>query len=214
MGSPVTKFKNRVHEINKSGSASRQAISTYNQRAVSVLGYLAQLRAPPKNLRQIELAGVHKILLLATHSMSYQALLYCRNTFGMRFVPLNPYCAASCIKAATRTVVRVDEVYSELRVAADNGLPLASWSRDLLNPLGWDSPPIECNLYRAKHLEDYNIYEHHLLQGCPWANPLCNLQLFAIYVSSFLATSSNSWPRGVECCVLLRFATSLWPPRL
>ena len=46
----IDKYKSRVKEINSAGITAKFAISRYNQTAVPVFSYLAQLCPPPRNL--------------------------------------------------------------------------------------------------------------------------------------------------------------------
>ena len=61
---PLKKFTLRVEEVCAGNAPSTTSICRYNQRAVSVLSYVAQFSPPPKEANVADLShwAVHKIL--------------------------------------------------------------------------------------------------------------------------------------------------------
>ena len=139
---PIVKFKNRAHSINTSGVSARVACKEYNSKAVSVLAYVAQVSLPPKNLTQIELAALTKLLHLATSSMSYSSLMYCKHHMGLNFIPLGPYFEAIRVRAGVSTLKDVQWWHEYILSISRDCLPLYRAYRREGSPLGWDSPAI------------------------------------------------------------------------
>ena len=66
----MTKFLARVEDIARMRAPLTYACSLFKSRALSVLGYVAQIATPPKSLKIIELRVANKILRLSTNSFS------------------------------------------------------------------------------------------------------------------------------------------------
>jgi hypothetical protein len=68
---PIKKFRDRVFEVASGQAPATSSIIRYNQRAVTVLSYVAQFAPPPPSAKVLELDqwSVHKILRLPANCM-------------------------------------------------------------------------------------------------------------------------------------------------
>ena len=67
---PMNKFIERVEEIAETRAPLEYACALFKSKALSVLGYVAQICIPPKALKVTELRVANKILRLATNSFT------------------------------------------------------------------------------------------------------------------------------------------------
>ena len=65
---PLRKWQERAKDIAASHMGSKLAALTYNSRAVSVLGFIAQLAPPPDEIFPLEQATLHYIMHIPTNS--------------------------------------------------------------------------------------------------------------------------------------------------
>jgi len=65
----LIKFKLRVDHIYEANESSHLAVSEYNSKANTVLGYIGQLALPPSGLKRLEAASLNRVLHLATNSL-------------------------------------------------------------------------------------------------------------------------------------------------
>ena len=93
---PLAKFRDRVLEVCSGDAPSTVAILRYNQRAVTVLSYVAQFSPPPceRSIAELSHNAVHKVLRLPPKSMSrslVHSIAFCTAVDPI-FLP--HYCAA------------------------------------------------------------------------------------------------------------------------
>ena len=99
---PLSKFVNRVSEVCHGQDPAAVAICTYNQRAVTVLSYVAQFAPPPEDskLECLSHWAVHRILRMPPNCMAREltyAISFCS---AVNPLPLKSYCLASLFRFA------------------------------------------------------------------------------------------------------------------
>ena len=100
----MQKWKTRDTEIANSHMGHSLAAIAYNARAVSVLGYLGQLRPPPSHAPP-ERAALHHILHLPTNSWERNMFYHLELINALSFTSIEEYCRACMIRTANKTVV-------------------------------------------------------------------------------------------------------------
>ncbi len=93
---PVNKFVNRIEEICLGRAPTIPSVLRYNQRAVSVLSYVAQFAVPPATSKLASLGqwAVHRILRLPPQSMPRDLMHSIGFCTIVEPLPLLSYCAA------------------------------------------------------------------------------------------------------------------------
>ena len=158
---PLKKFKDRVLEVAQGLASATSSIIRYNQRAVTVLSYVAQFAAPPvaAKIQELDAWSVHKILRLPAKCMPRNLCHTLEFCTLVNPIPLRAYCNACRFRFAhserdyllelARTVA-AEVAGSSARV---DQLPIGATVRyDLPHGrLGNDS--ILCNLLDALYLK-------------------------------------------------------------
>lgn len=182
---PIRKFKARVESIASSGESAALCARQYSIRAVPILSYLSQLSLPPPNLPQIEIAAINRILHFATNATSFAAIAHINNELGLGIRFLAPTMQASMLRTALATVCNFQPLLNELWMACEQCMPVIHCSLDRLNPPGWDSPPMVCNLKKAANLDCVPAHARTALQQAinkSKSSKSCSLQK-SIYTS-------------------------------
>lgn len=100
---PLKKFRDRILEVSSGNAPSTVAIVRYNQRAVTVLSYVAQFSHPPcaKSVRELSHNAVHKILHMPPKCMSRQLSHTISLFSAVDPLPLWEYCLAILFRFAS-----------------------------------------------------------------------------------------------------------------
>ena len=128
--------------------AAKLAAHVYNQKAVSVLGYVAQLVPPPSDIDHHERHIIHKILHIP-HSMSSDRIFNLSDLNGPMFKSISVLCNSAMFRTAFSTISGWSELVDGLRQAACESLParVALSSSFWLD--WWDSQPMAVSLTNA-----------------------------------------------------------------
>lgn len=101
----LDKWNSRSVSFADIGAAASIAAKLYNTRAVSTLGYIAQLRQLPCSARAIERRIVNKILRLLGNALGAREFLNLSVLNGPHFTSVCSFACAAAIQAATVTVL-------------------------------------------------------------------------------------------------------------
>ena len=146
---PLKKFQFRVDQIARSGDSAAVSFRQYSSKAVSVLGYVAQLVPPPDNIDSIELGAMNKVGHMATNSISRKAFHYVSDVFALGARSLKATLQASMLRTALATCSDFGPSLSLLHEAALECMPVRAVISGGLSPFGWDSSAIVHNLYTS-----------------------------------------------------------------
>lgn len=114
--------------------------TTYNVKAIPVLGYTAQLADTPSNCKRLQLDSWAKLSHWPGMSFSAAAVHDMANLLKVPLIPLEPYVVASRIRTATHTFK--DVTRTTLGLPADD-----SW---LVSSQWWSSCAFIVNLEKAR----------------------------------------------------------------
>jgi len=146
---PLKKFMFRVDQIARSGDSAAVSFRQYSSKAVSVLGYVAQLIPPPANIDSIELGAMNKVGHMATNSISRKAFHYISEQLGLGARSLKATLQASLLRTALATCSDFGPSLSLLHDSALECMPVKAVISGGLSPFGWDSSAIVHNLYTS-----------------------------------------------------------------
>ena len=146
---PMAKTFSRVEEILATKPPLVLACSTYNSRALSVLGYVAQLTPPPECFKVSELRMANKVLRLATNSFDTDCVHQLEVLGGPRLPRPLAYVIACITRASIKTFDGFELQHSSLVDAVFKNESLAQSSHFNAIPEGWDSPAYASNLSLA-----------------------------------------------------------------
>jgi len=133
---PIAKFKERTHEIWQRDLPPPLSAARFNSRAVSVLGYIAQL-VPPPSFSSSELAAGLKVLGFATNSLNTGAVFSLDKWGGIKLVQPTLYMHACRVRAALKTLSGFEQQHKVLIQLSREGLPIASSLCGNITPEGW-----------------------------------------------------------------------------
>jgi len=144
------KFSQRVDMISNTHSPTSTSIHSYNAHCVSLLGYIAQLVPLPQSFEVIERRSIHKIMHLATNSMTMNEFMHL-DQFNL--LPIKS-CRASCLSAQIRcaqsTLPFFEEWLPSIHSMLIDVLPIAQLATGATSPAFWDSVPFAVNLKNAR----------------------------------------------------------------
>jgi hypothetical protein len=100
----MNKFMARVDDIAKMRAPLVHACSLFKSRAVSVLGYVAQIATPPKSFKTVELRVANKILRLATNSFSTNCAYQLESLHGPKLERPVVHLHACMVRCAAKTL--------------------------------------------------------------------------------------------------------------
>ena len=80
---PMEKFLKRCIDLRDSDQPALMAIRNFNTKVLPVLGYVAQMIPPPKNMTKIELTAILRVLNLAGQSMNTDAAYQLKQWLGL-----------------------------------------------------------------------------------------------------------------------------------
>jgi len=164
---PLAKFKARVQDIGQQGLPLPLCAARFNSRAVTVLGYVAQLVPLPHGFASIELAAGSKVLGFAPSSLNTGAVFSLDRWGGLKLVQPSLYALASRIRAALRTFKGYEAQHDELARLAMEALPIARALKGCTTPLGWSSEAFCTVLTKTSQLQELGCSAAQLqaLQG-------------------------------------------------
>jgi len=140
---PLRKYSSRVLNICDGHAPSTVSILRYNERAVSVLSYVAQFASPPEDigLQTKEQHALHKILRLPPNSLP-RSLLHSLKCFAcVDPIPLVDYCLAIMYRFAFSERVYLTSLSCVIRDLIGDCMPLP-FSSFVVPDGGMRSPPI------------------------------------------------------------------------
>ena len=155
---PLAKFQAVCSHIATSGESAASNLIQYNQKAIPVMQYPAQLFQPPPTIKHIEIAALNKVLHLATNSISHGSIIALKSN-GLPMRSLLVDLRASMLRAASCTVSRVEANADKLDQAAADFYPIALLYNNPSFPPGWDSPPIAHTLRDALYFQSCSSVE-------------------------------------------------------
>ena len=148
----------------------------HNTKAVTVLGYLAQLLTLPAWVRKQEPTVISR-LLHAPHNMLGPDLPFKLNEVGcLPFTSIHSYTLATLFRAFHKTIQGWEDMVDALQANAQEFLPAVQVFEGLLSPEHWDSTPMVMNLFEAK-LKFKNMPRHGQRLTEALQNPLGHLKL-------------------------------------
>ena len=118
-------------------------------KAVSVIGYVAQVCKPPKALQVIELRAASTILRLVTNSFSTNCAFQLDTLHGPRLERPVVYLHSCIVRAAAKTLQGFTLQHQTLQNQVIDSLPLAQLLPGNARPEGWDSEAFCSNLQSA-----------------------------------------------------------------
>ena len=148
----LKKFHNRVDNISQVHENCYTSIRHYNSKALPTLGYIAQLVRPPSNFNKLERSALHRILHIATNSLSLSSMHHLKEVINLDIHPMGIYMQANMLRAAHSTCSNVEQLFCALRESAFEYLPLSIVCSGSFSPPGWDSPAYVCNLFNCLRL--------------------------------------------------------------
>lgn len=143
------KWSTRASEIGGMHSAASISAYQYNVRAVTTLGYIAQLEHLEKSHASKERAVINRVLHTATSSMTAATPFFLREWGGPGITSCKATNMAALYRFATETCTSWPSIIEDIKDAAEDKLP---WQRSLANspwPSFWDSKPFAFNLEEA-----------------------------------------------------------------
>ena len=152
---PLSKFVNRVEEVCIGQAPAAVAICTYNQRAVTVLSYVAQFSPPPVDTKLEGLSqwAVHKILRLPANCMSRELSLSSSFCSAINPLPLKSYCLACLYRFADSEREYLYQLRDQIRVLVGDETPVSLINSLQIPDGGVDGPPILNSLIDALELK-------------------------------------------------------------
>lgn len=145
----LEKWAARAAGIGRSGAPAGGAGHICATTAVTVLGYFAQVMAPPPQLEELERRAVSKAMCLPGNTLGRRGHLDVADAGGARMGSVLAYVTARRVRAAICTVPDWSRDPDVLREAARERGMLADLARGD-NVLGWwDAPPLAVNLRNA-----------------------------------------------------------------
>ena len=148
---PMDKAMTRAAEIHAQKSPLPYACGLYSSRALSALGYVAQLIPPPESFKIAELRMANKILRLATYSFDTDSAHQLELLHGPRLPRPLAYVIACMTRAAIKTLSGYESQHQQLVESVVNHVSLVT--ADLSDPVpdGWDSAAFCSNLLHASN---------------------------------------------------------------
>ena len=100
---PLSKYGSRILEITSANAPAAAAFCRFNQRAVPVLGYVAQFGVPSVDMGLPALFAwsVHKLLRMPPQSFSRELCDNLKEFTVVSPMPLDVYCALYCMPRET-----------------------------------------------------------------------------------------------------------------
>ena len=146
---PMNKFLSRTAEIANMRAPLPYACSLFRSKALSVLGYVAQVCKPPKSFKVLELRAASKILRLATNSFDTNCAYSLDFLHGPKLARPVVYLHSCMIRASAKTLKGFAEQHRILQEKVLDSFPLAQLYPGRSMPEGWDSEAFCSSLQSA-----------------------------------------------------------------
>ena len=164
---PLKKYSSRVLDICDGKAPSTVSLLRYNQRAVTVLSYVAQFASPPESfgIDLKEQHALHKILRLPPNSLPRPILHTLKSFTCVDPIPLADYCSAVMFRFAFSEKDYLSFLACSIRDLIGDNMPLAfsSW---IVPDGGLRSPPILQSLFEALALKGNHLRLKTAVSGC------------------------------------------------
>ena len=144
----MNKAFSRIEEIRANKPPLTLACSSFQSKALSVLGYVSQIIPPPPSFKTVELRMANKILRLATNSFDTDSAHQLLALGGPRLPRPLAHVIACITRAAFKTLTGYETQHLSLVKAVFENECLAN-AADNAIPDGWDSPTFCSNLLSA-----------------------------------------------------------------
>ena len=210
---PLTKFQARVSEIAKGHAPATVALQRYNQRAVTVVSYVAQFALPliSTNIEAKEQQAIHKILRVAPNSFSRDSLCRIGEFTGVQPTPLFEYCLAVSYRFAYSERKYLASLAVQIREMLGPSIPLECLGRVVIPDGGHHCKPILQSLFEALALKDEHnailVHAASLPDYYPDSEWLMHPRVYSFYN---FGLESISIPEVIPCnlqkCVLAIFS--------
>jgi len=189
---PIAKYNKRVLEVADAKAPSTVAFLKYNDRASTVLSYVAQFATPPVeyNVRRLEYQAKHKLLRIPPQSMSYELSHRLEDFCGISPTVLEDYCLAVMYRFAYSERCYLSELARRVQSLIDDSCTLVAFGRLIIPDGGLKSPPILQSLFNALNFSGCHT---HVLDA---ANQVANTFLYseeATWLTSPSIVSSYSF---------------------
>ena len=79
----LKKIHSRVDNITQVHENGFSSVRHYNLKALPTLGYIAQLVRPPANFSKLERSALHRILHIATNSLSLSSMHHLKEVINL-----------------------------------------------------------------------------------------------------------------------------------
>ena len=146
---PMNKFLARTAEIANMRAPLPFACSLFRSKALSVLGYVAQVCKPPKSFKFSELRVANQVLRLATNSFDTNCAYNLDFFHGPKLARPVVYLHSCMIRAAVKTLSGFSLQHRTLQEKVIDSLPLSQLQPGRSTPDGWDSEAFCTNLLFA-----------------------------------------------------------------
>jgi len=144
------KFSQRVNMISNTHSPTSTSIHLYNTHCVSLLGYVAQLVPLPQSFEAIERKAIHKMLHLATNSMTVNEFMHLDKFNLLPIKSCKVSCLSAQIRCAQSTLPFFEEWLPSIHSLSMQVLPISQIATGASSPAFWDSVPFAVNLKSAR----------------------------------------------------------------
>ena len=193
----LAKWKDRAVAVARTQSAASVSSFLYNNRALPVLGYVAQLAELPESFARAEKVVVHHLLHVAMNSMDAATPFNLQSVGGPRIVSAKVMATATMIRTAIRTLPGWPEQKAILADAALEHLPYVRTMSGETWPVCWDSPAFATNL-------------SHAHEGFPGRGALHEGATRALHVIRGMPPGAT----GIQRVAMKPLLSALYPPRL
>jgi hypothetical protein len=151
---PLSRFVNRVEEVCIGQAPAAVSICTYNQRAVTVLSYVAQFSPPPveAKLECLFHWAVHKILRMPANCMARElsyAISFCS---AINPLPLKSYCLACLYRFADSEREYLFLLRDQIRALVGDEIPVSLTNSLHIPDGGMSDPPLLNSMTDALNL--------------------------------------------------------------
>ena len=161
---PIEKYQSRVREIAGGKAPSTVAFIRYNQRAATVLSYVAQFSLPSvsTNLEAKEQQALHKILRLPPNCFSRDLLCRLGAFTGVQPLPLFEYCLAVSYRFAHSERKYLCSLAVQIKEIVGDNMPLAGAVTNVVPDGGHFCKPILQTLFEALAFKsEHKVLKEH-----------------------------------------------------
>jgi len=181
---PIAKYNKRVLDIADAKAPSTVAFLKYNERAITVLSYVAQFAYPPPefDIDCKEFQAVHKLLRMPPQSMSYELSHRLEDFCIVAPVVAQDYCLAIMFRFAYSERKYLADLAVKIQGLIGNSMTLEALDRLVIPDGGLRSPPILQSLFNALEMSGNHACLHAAFASSPEDSDWFN---FPTVVSSY-----------------------------